>query len=130
MNGLTIDARRLTGHHAPVAVNPATGFGDLSNKADSRLFAAIFASVHRYACVQFMAGDSGETFVSAGSLFRFANPAICLPPPFGDGGQASKNKEAAMPSLSLPVIPALIPLCLSLIPVQPSVRGANAGVAA
>lgn len=96
---MTLDQRHPTRHHGPVVFNSATRFGDPSNKADTRHPGGFFTSVHRYTCVQFMAGSSGETFGSAGSLFRFANPAICLPPPFGDGWQASKNKEATMPKL-------------------------------
>lgn len=110
-------AHSLTSRYiAPVPFNSGTGFGDPSNKADTRHPGGFFTSVHRCTCVQFMAGSSGETFGSAGPLFRFANPAICLPPPFGDGWQASKNKEATMPSIALRAVRVLFPL--SAVPVS------------
>ncbi|TCW29533.1 hypothetical protein EV669_1095 [Gulbenkiania mobilis] len=98
---MTLATQHQPRHNAPVPFNSGAGFGDSSNLADNRHNGGFFTSVYHPWYVQFMAGHGGDTFGYAGSKFRFANPAMCLPPPFGDGWQAIQiNLEATMPSIT------------------------------
>lgn len=57
-------------HHpsqkAPALFNSSARFGDRNQLADTRHPGGFFSSVHRYRCVQFVAGRSGDTFGYAG----------------------------------------------------------------
>lgn len=123
---LTAPARYRT--LQPVVFNSATRFGDLSNLADNRHNGGFFTSLPRHWCAHFsMAGHGGETFGSAGSKFRFANPVMCLPPPFGDGRQATQsNLEATMPKLMRRALRVLFPVSTILVSTLPTQAEAHA----
>ncbi|MCG9085456.1 hypothetical protein, partial [Laribacter hongkongensis] len=98
-----IDALDTARHHAPVAVNPATGLGGPITSADSRL-AAIFTSVCNTTGASFMAGSGGGVLARAGSDVPVRQP--CHMPASPLGGEESGStltSEATMPSFALRV---------------------------
>jgi hypothetical protein len=87
--------------NTPVLKTTGTGFGDLCGSwRMNRRPMAVFHSL----AMSPMGGNGGDTFGYAGTHERrFANPAICCPPSFGDGeGGSTAHGGHDMAALPIP----------------------------
>ena len=107
---IALDRPHATRHHLPVPFNSGTGIGVPNQLADSRHFAAFFASVTYAmgASMVSMVGRSGGVLARAG--FQLAGtPTLlraCHPDWRRDGGSHTQL-EATMPSFALRAFRAL-----------------------
>ncbi|TSJ91512.1 hypothetical protein [Chitinimonas sp. BJB300] len=123
-NGL--DGCGFLDDHAPVAVNPAIGFGDSENKGGQPPTAAIFTSVTHHKCVHFMAGRGGDTFGYAGFLCTGSPTPPCACHPHLAMGERVKTYKGLPMFLSILsafralITPRTIPV--STLPTQAEAR--------
>lgn len=97
----------LMAHNTSVTKTNVTGFGDLCRlrRMNRRLLAVFHLSA-----MSPMGGNGGDTFGYAGTRNRrFANPAICRPPSFGDDAGGSPD-YGAYDMAALPILARSAPV--------------------
>ena len=108
---IALDRPHATRHHLPVPFNSGTGIGVPNQLADSRHFAAFFASVTYAigASMVSMVGRSGGVLARAGSILPVDQPRYAPATPIGLVVPGLMLRmEATMPSFALRAFRALL----------------------
>lgn len=118
----TLDSISTVAKNAGVAFNSATEIGVSNHMADSRPTRHFLRPSHTIGASFSMAGRGGSVHARAGSLVRYANPAMRLPPPdWRRGAGLMLTKDATMPKSFRRALRTLFPLVavpISTLPTQ------------
>ena len=126
---IALDRPHATRHHLPVPFNSGTGIGVPNQLADSRHFAAFFASVTYAigASMVSMVGRSGGVLARAGSILPVDQPRYAPATPIGLVVPGLMLRmEATMPSFALRAFRALFARSPAVSIIRPAVDLAEA----